>query len=626
MSRAYPHTSFTWYDQSSITEIVSTTTSKPNYLIAFSSDKGEEEIIQADASDFHKYYGDNISFAKHGQPLLTAASICDAGGIVYCKRLVADDATLANVAVFATITKGAKEQKTDSRGNLLYTEKASGKTVTEDQKDAMIAAANEAGTTVPTFDAIMIEPAVIKYETKSYENCKTLEEVAAKVLEEGTEEKFPFFVVTDNGRGVSGKSFSITPEYNSSKQRGYMRYLLNTIENSKIIESISVCINHTVKENNVNRSLYTACKQDSYNLSAYVFYDKYDAMIAKIAEISGQTEDYCNSNDLLFGVTTKQNKLDGIKLDPDSINFSSMYGISLDNGSNGAFGDKPFGTDAYNEQLLKFYAGEIDDNIYDLDNYKYDVLVDCNYPQAVKRAIETLVDFRQDCIFIEDAGIEGLYTIDEILATQDNVSNSPFVMLYPIYYDVVDPYSGKQITVTATYSMSKLLIPHFANNLRYKPMCGELNGFVINEAVPDTENFIPKSTPKAGNQKEILADARINHLGKYDGVLCFETVWTTQEAYSQLSFGNNVLAIQEVVKAIRAFCPANRFSILYGENLQAYKEDINDIVNKYKNNFTSIAMAYGNDTLYEENHIYKAALEFQCHNFDIAEEFDIYVV
>lgn len=625
MPRAYPHTSFTWYDQSSITEIQSNTISRPNYLIAFSSDKGEEGIIQADASDFHKYYGDTVSFAKHGQPLLQAAAICDAGGIVYCKRLVADDATLANVAVFATVTKGASEQKTDARGNLLFKEQKTGKVVTEDQKDAMIAAAAEAGEETPQFDAIMIEPAVIKYETKSYENCKTLEEVCEKAQEEGTEEKFPFFVITDNGRGVSGKSFSLTPEYNSSKQRGYMRYVLSTIENSKTIENISVCINHAVKENNVNRSLYTACKQDSYNLMAYVFYDEYDKMIEKIAELSKQDKEYCTSNDLLFGVTTKQAKLDGIKLDPASVNFSSLYGISLENGTNGNFGDKPFGTEAYEEQLLKFYSGEIDDNIYDLDNFKFDVLVDCNYPQDTKRAIEALAAFREDCIFMEDAGIEGITTLDETLASADNVLPSPFVMLYPIYYDVIDPYSGKQITVTATYTMSKLLIPHFANNLRYKPMCGELNGFVINEAIADTENFIPKNLP-SGNQKEDLADARINHLGKYDGVLCFETVWTTQEAYSQLSFGNNVLAIQEVAKAIRQFCPANRFSILYGENLQAYKDDVNDIVNKYKNNFVSISMAYGNEALYEENHIYRAALEFQCHNFDIAEEFDIYVI
>ena len=192
-------------------------------------------------------------------------------------------------------------------------------------------------------------------------------------------------------------------------------------------------------------------------------------------------------------------------------------------------------------------------------------------PQDVKRAIENLAAFRQDCIFMEDAGIEGLTTMEDVLVSMDNVFKSPFVMLYPIYYDVIDPYSGKQVTVTATYSLSKLLIPQFANNIRYKPMCGELNGFTIDEAVENTENFVPRILPSPyGNQKEELAEARINHLGKYDGVLCFESVWTTQEEYTQLSYGNNVMAIQGVVKEIRDYCPANRFSMLYGSSLQTY--------------------------------------------------------
>lgn len=624
--RAYPHTEFTWYDQSQITQIKEVTISKPNVLIAFSSDKGPEEIMQTDYTDFHKYYGNNISYAKHGQPLLQAATIADNGGIVFCKRIVAEDATLANACIFATLSQGAEEQKKNSNGELLFLNKTDGKEVTEDEKQALLDAATEKGTTLPEFEAIKITPTVIKYEAKSYPDCKTLKDVQELAFKEyvaGT--KFPLFVITDNGRGVSGKSFSITPEYQSSKTRGYMRYYLNTIENSKIIESINVCMNHTISENSVNRSLYTACKQDSYNLMANVFFNYYDEFITKLAEMSGTTEEYCNTNDILFGTNLRKDPLSEIKIDPDSVNLSSLYGVELQKGSNGSFTDAPFGSEKYNEEMFKFFSGQIDDSIYDLDNFKFDIILDANYSLETKRAIESLVMFREDCIFMEDAGIEGLNTLQDILVSMDNVTPSKFIMQYPIYYDVIDPYTGKQITVTSAYSMGKLLIPHFANNARYKPMCGELNGFTINEAIPGTENFVPKNIPSQ-NQKEILADARINHLGKYDGVLCFETVWTTQEEHTQLSYGNNVLAIQEVVKAIRKFCPANRFSMLYGTNLQSYKEDVNDIVNEYKNNFASITMAYSNDTTYEDNKIYAAVLEFKCKNFNIAEQFRIYVV
>lgn len=625
MAVTYPHTEFIWHDQSQIQAVESINISKPNILLAFPAPKGTEEIFKTDYRTFHKMYGDKIEFSKYGQPLLQAAVVADSGGIVYCKRVVADDATLANVCITATLTEGAEEQKTNTKGQLIFLNTTSGKEVTEDEKDALIAAADADGTTPPTFEAVMVKPTVIKYEAHNFENCKTIKEVEAEAKKLSTETTFPLFAIVDIGRGKSSKSISLTPEYVSSKTRGYMRYQLNTIEDSAIVESINVCLNHNIIEAKVNRSLYTACKQDSYNLRASVFYNYHDQFIDKLAEMSGNTDKYCNTHDIIFGLTLKQEPLNSIKIDPDSVNFSSVYGIELKGGSNGAFGDAPFGTDACNEQLLKFFAGKIDDSIYDMDNFKFDLFMDANYPQDVKRAIEDLAMFRKDAIFMEDAGIEGLTTLNDILISVDNVAKSSFVMLYPIYYDVIDPYTGKQITVTSAYSMSKLMIPHFANNTRYKPMCGELNGFTITDAIDNTENFVPKILPSE-NQKEILGDARINHLGKYNGVLCFESLWTTQEEHTQLSYGNNVMAIQEVVKAIRDYCPANRFTMLYGNNLQSYKDDVTDILNNYKNNFVSLSMEYTNDTNYEANKIYAAKLQFQCMNFNIAELFDIYVV
>lgn len=625
MAISYPRTGFTWFDQSQISEINNVTVSQPNYLLAFSADKGPEAIMKCTYENFHKYYGDNISFAKHGQPLLQAAVATDNGGIVFCKRVVAENSTLANIAVFASVTAGTQEQKTDEKGNKLFTHVETGNTVTESQKEALLAAAKENNETTPTFENIMVTPAVIKYETKSFADCKTINEIKVKVAALKTEEKFPLFVITDIGRGLSGKSFSITPDYIVSKTRGYMRYQLNTIEGSKVVESINICLNHNISENGINRSLYTACKQDSYNLAADVFYNYHDEFIAKLAQMSGNTDKYCNTHDLLFGFTVRQAKLNNIKIATDSVNLSSIYGVSLAEGSNGNFSEAPFGTEEFTTEVTKFYSGEIDDNIYDLDNYKFDLFLDANYPPTAKRAMESLASFREDCECMMDCGIEGLNTLEEIKVSSDGVTKSPFVMNYPIYYDIIDPYSGKQITVTAMYTMAKLMIPHFANSARFKPMAGELNGFIINDALDGTENFVPKNLP-SGSQKEVLAEARINHLGKYNGILCFESLWTTQDAYSQLSFGNNVLAIQEVVKAIRDFCPANRFSIMYNDDLQAYKEDVTDIISNFKDNFVSIDMVYSADADYEANKIYGAALSFVCKDFNMAEEFKIYVL
>ena len=627
MAITYPHTAFHLYDNSQITPINDVTISKPNYLIAFSADKGPEDITMNTLDNFHKRYGNNISFAKHGQPLLQAAVAIDNGGIVYCKRVVADDAKLANIAVFATVTEGAEEPKTDSKGRKLYKYDKDGTEVTEDQKKALIAASAEGDATVTeaNFTELKVKPAVIKYETESYDNCKTMDDVVKQVKDLKTETKFPLFIITDIGRGKSAKSISLTPDYPTSKNRGYMRYKLNTIEGSEVVESINVCLNHNVLENSINRSIYTACKKDSYNLAAYNFYDNYDAFVAKVATLSGNTQYYCNSNDLLYGQTTSEKKLNNIKIDTDSANLSAVYGIELKYGDNGAFGDAPFGTEAYNKKVTAFFKGEVDESIYDLDNYKFDLFLDANYAPETKRAIEALAIFREDCQALVDGGIEGLTTMDEVIASVDNVTKSRYVMHYPIYYDVIDPYSGRQITVTAMFSMAKLMIPHFAKNARFKPMAGALNGFTIPDVVEGTRNFVPKNLP-SGDQKEQLSELRINHLAEYNHELSFESLWTTQEAYSQLSFGNNMLAIEEVIKAIRDFCPSNRFSMMYANDLQSYKDDVNDIISNYKSNFESIEMTYLDDPDFEANKIYGAAISVACKEFNIAEDFSIYVI
>lgn len=627
MAITYPHTAFHLYDNSQITPINDVTISRPNYLIAFSADKGPENITMNTLDNFHKRYGDDISFARHGQPLLQAAVAIDNGGIVYCKRIVADDAKLANIVVFATVTEGAEEQKVDSKGRKIFKYDKDQSEVTEDQKKALIAASAEGDTTVTeaNFTPVNVKPAVIKYETESYADCKTMDDIVKKVKDLKTETKFPLFIISDIGRGKSAKSISITPDYATSKNRGYMRYKLNTIEGSEVVESINVCLNHNVLENSINRSIYTACKKDSYNLAGYNFYDYYDEFINKVAELSGNTHYYCNSNDLLYGETTSEKKLNNIKIDTDSANLSAVYGVSLNNGDNGAFGDSPFGTEAFNKKATAFFKGEIDEEVYDLDNYKFDLFLDANYAPETKRAMEALAIFREDCEALVDGGIEGLTTIDEIIASVDNVTKSRYVMHYPIYYDVIDPYSGRQITVTSMYSMAKLMIPHFAKNARFKPMAGALNGFTITDAVEGTRNFVPKNLP-SGDQKETLAELRINHLAEYNHELSFESLWTTQETYSQLSFGNNMLAIQEVIKAIRDFCPSNRFSMMYANDLQSYKDDVNDIISEYRSNFESIEMTYLDDPDFEANKIYGAAISVACKEFNIAEDFSIYVI
>jgi len=120
---AAPDTRFIWDDQSVInpnTAVGNDGVDRPVIMTVFSSDKGPEKFQkELSGADFFALYGDNPNFFKHGQALIEAASIANAGGLQYAKRVVAPDSKLANLALIATV-KADKIQKTNAKGKPLY--------------------------------------------------------------------------------------------------------------------------------------------------------------------------------------------------------------------------------------------------------------------------------------------------------------------------------------------------------------------------------------------------------------------------------------------------------------------------------------------------------------------------
>ena len=101
----YPTTKFNIVDNSAIPSLPVEDASiyKVLEMIGFSSDQGPEGYRIVEGDEFFNLYGKNISFEKHGQPLLQAAMAINAGARLYCKRIVAEDAALANVGIVAVI-------------------------------------------------------------------------------------------------------------------------------------------------------------------------------------------------------------------------------------------------------------------------------------------------------------------------------------------------------------------------------------------------------------------------------------------------------------------------------------------------------------------------------------------
>ena len=607
-----PGTIFNWIDQSGIQKNIVQTPTMPLMLTAFSSDKGPEDLRRVYGEDFYKLYGYDISFERHGQPLLQAANIIDNGGELLVKRVVASDATLANAAVIAKVT-AKSVQKKNSDGELLY-------------KDAVT---GENTTTADGNEPIMINTAEISFEISTVENIKTVEEakVAVESLTdtEGTEGVFtyPLLVVCDNGRGVSHKRFNIVPDYNVSKNLGFMLYYMNSIgDYDKDSETTRFSLDTERVYSNESMG-FTEKARNLTQITGASIDASIQSFIDKVSEITGISRSEIVILDILFGATRKGESLNYIAFGENSAILNQDGGFELKSGSNGTFGNAPFGTSEYEKQLVEFYSGKFDDTIFDVDRYKIDVCVDANYPVPVKNAIVELADFREDFFFFRDLGL-GNDTFDTIVYAANELPKSKFVADYIQTYEVIDPFTRKHVQVAITYSLARTLIGHL-NNYRNAAVCGILYEFVFPEVVEGTLNFAPKYTPTE-DQKDALDDLHLNYTSYLNDVLTLETEYTSQEQYTQLSYINNILAIQEVIHDVRNKCPKFRYQFITNDDLEEYRKNVESIIKQYSDRFKSLEFEYTQDDVMAKNKIFNASIKVTFKNFVQTEIFDIYAL
>ena len=647
-----PGVKINWFDHSVTSNVVEDTVVRPLYLQLFTSDKGPESLHTIYGNNFFKLYGSNPSFKKHGQPLLQAAEIIKAGGEVLCKRVVAEDATLANFVIVAKVSNESV-QKTDAAGKALYIDADTGKETTD-----AAGGLNERA---------MRNVAKIKYDAVSISGpeCKTLnyvkkqaaslikDDVEAEILTtyEGTTKVgdpltdenpvgqvndtgdpdfgkyvYPLFAVVDNGRGVSSKRFKISADYSVSKSLKFQLYKLTFIGDA-VDEDEYVWFNFQddIIYLDKNRSLSMIGKELT-QIKAASFDDSIDLFIKRLSAITGISEDELNANDPLFGKTRKGDAYDEIVIDTEGFILNDDLGMMLQEGSNGSFGDTPITAASYGEEMKKVLTGVYDDSIYDVDRFMIDVCFDANYPDEVKNAICELAEWRQDFMFMRDFGTDTntFDSIRNITYDMDRIS-SRFVADYPQSWDVIDPWTKKQITVTSTYSMAPKFVYHL-NNRRSAPPCGILYNFVFPDVIEGTVSFLPKVTPKV-DQKVLLSDMNINYAAYVNGALTMETCYTSQKTEgSQLRWINNILAVTDVIHNIRTECPKFRYSFITDNDLDKYKEKVNSVINRSKNYFKTIYMEYTQDEVMEANKIFEADIFVTFNNFEQEEIFNIYTL
>ena len=646
-----PGVSFEWEDLSFIPDMPVEDSNdgidRPIAMCVFTSDKGPEEWMhKLRGKLFYNYYG-TPDFKKHGQPFLQAARFADVsigGGYVTCKRIVAPDATLANLSLIATVTKGLAAAQ-DASGRTIYHYNLNGKQMTyygnNDPVPGVEIDSDATNIVKEMRDIVRIE---YSFHSNELGNTNDVDYLAAHVRsnydngDNQTDENtkvYPLAVIADMGRGVSNKRFRIYSVDQGSTPSIYQPYIFEISENGTILEQLNFTFNPDIIEKRtgqyISTSLEDVCERYSAQVRVRFFDDIYDDFIAELEKILEGQVDNLAGKDVLFAKDQYGNKI--YEIDTNAANLlDDVFGIPLVGGSNGSFGDYPallekdatIGNEVDREFAAAFSGNTFDGNdIYDLDNNRIDCIFDANYHPIVKRAIEQLVNFREDCMFFRDSGTN-CKDIRTIRTIDGQGSKSRFIASYCNYYKIYDPYTRKKITVTVTYHLSTLFIRHFLNG-RARPFCGQKYGIIIpnTDFVKGSINFTPAVLPDY-DQRQIFDNLRINYLSYYDGdVLTMNSGYTSQTIYTELSWINNVLAVQEVIKAIRALCPRIRYSFLDGDDLIQYRQDVNQVITYYSNRFASAELEFANNKIYDANKYVYAVLRVTFRPFAQTEKFKI---
>lgn len=644
----YAGSIFKIIDESAIASLpIASTAYKPLCLCGFTSDKGDEKLGVYEGDAFFKQFGSDISFVKHGQPLLQAAGIINAGGRVLCKRVVAPDSVLANRALVANI-KQVSQQATNGSGELLYDDGTEAGTTVAEGHDA-----KNIITTTVTFELKDVAPGQSDYGTERnigttqdpvlikdnnlteddiYSRIEALETYSAAEATtlSAAGISYPLFAITDNGRGESKKKWRITPDYTTSKSYGIMIYTFEVLEGTSVVETFHFTLDPDAKDPYTGKAMdiRTTVSDKSTLINCKYFVDSIDAFYDKLKTITADAidDDDIRNLDVLFGCDRKGVELGTGFFTVTGADIKDAIGVALLNGSNGSFGNYPIKNSIlYTNEMTRLFNGEFTDDIYDVDTYMIDAIIDANYDSEVKEKIAALANFRQDCVAFMDMGL-GLNTIQKIQLAANTNTKSMFCWYTHLSGDVIDPYTNRQITVTATYPLASKLITHIVNG-RNRPFAGQRYGITLDDFVYGTVNFIPKiipdTTDQNGNQKEIMDEMHINYASYYGTTLTMDTEYSSQEKHTQLSYINNVLGIQQVIKAIREKCPKIRYAFLDGNDLKKYQEDVQEVIDKYKSNFASITLEYIEDSTYVNNKIYYAAIKVKFRNFAQTEIFKI---
>ena len=258
---------------------------------------------------------------------------------------------------------------------------------------------------------------------------------------------------------------------------------------------------------------------------------------------------------------------------PAAINY-------LANGSDGVWA----GGNSEESLLVNAYSGITVPAILDKRQYPIDVILDSNTSSAVKNAMSDLAGaIRGDCVALIDTGFQANvsdtidYRVNSISMSDRNTA------IFAHDFIVFDSFNGENIKVTTPYFLaSKIPVNDDTQGIQYPfvgPLTGAISGF---EAI----NFLPNEA-----EKENLYKKQINYVERDPKRTNLGSQLTSQTANSALSDLNNVRALLRMVREVEEMMSDNRFKFNDQITLDDMNYDLNNYLQKWKNNRTCSSIA-----------------------------------
>lgn len=491
---------------------------------------------------------------------------------------------------------------------------------------------------------------------------------------------FPLFTIFESGRGVSDKYFSIEPNYSLAKSNGKMIYTLKVIDGSTsaTVESWTMSIDANGTSSTLKKTdIQTVVSGNSYLIDATCYYSAWDELSDALADFGAPSSVFSSydimNKKLLSGkaltrveFTSPTTGQSYVLATPRTASNPTGYAASafdydytvpeyLDNGAYGDLVSLADNTDEFYDAMHEALTGVFSKDIYNFDLYAWDCIFDANYDSAqVKLDLQNIAAYRNDCVAFMDMGtkVSSLQQCKDMMAWDGTIAGKSELETDPAYYylkhnavwvtdlfyDMKNPFDGRQITVTGTLGASLRMVNHYINGYN-RPFAGKMYQIEFPEAIEGTVNYIPKIYPNTTftpeelentypsdaacitNEKQEMNDIKVNYATYLNGVLTMETLFTTYDKDSELSYVNNVMTVQVIMKKIREKLPAiTRYGFMDSDSLAQYKTDVQDkVIDQYAHDFASISFKYIEDAEYAKNKIFYGALEVKFKPFSQSE-------